>query len=580
METQLARARAIIDHLQDAVVDCDIDSFVVGWNAAAEKLFGYTAVEVLGRHVEFLVPPDRKGEVVNTQARILQGAELRAFETERLHKDGSRVPVSVSASIVIDDDGTPIGTSGILRDITERKKAEKELRRYQAIIDSTDVAIIVIDLEGTILSWNRGAERMYGYSAAEAVGSDARRLVPPERVQEFETNIAAGPVHNQETLRQTRDGQLIEISLSVTPLHDDSGNVVALCGFSTDITQRLKAERRWRSLVENAPSTIVMVDRDLRIVFTNRTETARRVEDVVGLSVDCFVAPHERERVRDLLGSVFETGEPLSYETMATDADGSPIGWYSSRVGPVIRNGEVESLIIIATNVTEKKKTDEELAESRSRLRSLSARLQSAQEEERLHIARELHDEMGQLLTALKLDLAWLESRLENDALLERTEAMGELVDTTIETARRIASRLRPRILDDLGLAAAVDWLVQDVCERAGLEYALHVELGGRRVEGDRALAVFRICQEALTNVVRHADASRVEITLTCDDTDVLLTIADDGKGIAPGQVSAEQSLGLPGLRERALMLGGGVEVQGAPGAGTLISARIPHAPA
>ena len=332
-----------------------------------------------------------------------------------------------------------------------------------------------------------------------------------------------------------------------------------------------KTQRRWRSLVENAPEIILTIGLDRRIDFINRTEGSMTPRQVVGLHYQEFLQSHDRERVAALIEGVFRTGKPCSYETDARQPDGLRLGWFACRVGPVIHQGQVESVVIIASNITEGRRVDEELRTSREQLRRLTALQQSALENERRHIARELHDELGQMLTALKIDLAWMERRVKSEAVLGRIEAMTEIVDSTMGTVRRITSNLRPPLLDELGPQAALDWLAQEICGRAGLQYTLSSRLGKESLGEERSLTLFRVCQEALTNVVRHARAQRVDLVLTMEQNRVHLKISDDGIGISPDH--KERSLGLLGLRERVERLGGTVTIGGSSDSGTTLEA-------
>jgi signal transduction histidine kinase len=210
-------------------------------------------------------------------------------------------------------------------------------------------------------------------------------------------------------------------------------------------------------------------------------------------------------------------------------------------------------------------------------------------EQERIRLAREVHDELGQALTGLKMDLAWIQRRLaeaqgqqERGWLTGRLAAMTALVDSTLAAVRRIATELRPGVLDELGLAAALEWLVEGFERRTGIRCHLLLGPGDlRHLERGRATAVFRIAQEALTNVARHAEATEVRVRLCVDAADVSLEVADNGKGIdRTGGPPGPASLGLLGMRERAAHFGGELTVLGAPGAGTRLTARLPQEPA
>ena len=331
--------------------------------------------------------------------------------------------------------------------------------------------------------------------------------------------------------------------------------------------------RRWRSLVEQAPETILCVDRNGMIEFINHVVPGLTVAEVVGRSHLDFLPEAEHQRMQGIMASVFATGEVVAYEVRSTGPSGEELGYYGCRAGPVFHEGKVESVVIVASNITEKRQMLEELQESRTQLRRLSARHQAMLEEERRHIARDLHDELGQYLTALRLELAALERRLEAPDLSARTQVMGGLIDDSLTSLRRISARLRPKILDDFGLGPALDGLLQDLCGRAGLQFRLNLRLGGPLGESI-ALAAFRICQEALTNVVRHAQAQSVEVQAELSEGSLRLCIEDDGIGI-PANVPKD-SLGLLGIQERAAECGGTVEITRRNGGGTSILARLP----
>lgn len=331
--------------------------------------------------------------------------------------------------------------------------------------------------------------------------------------------------------------------------------------------------QHWRAVVENVPETILTIGRDRRIHFINRTGSHLSPDQIVGLHFLHFIQAHERERVVALIESVFETGQPCCYETEAREPEGPILGWYSCRAGPIFKGTEVDAVVIVASNVTESRRMHDELRESRQRLRRLGARQQSALEEERRRIAREIHDELGQMLTALKIDLSCLERRMEDGADCERVVAMKQIVDSTMATVRRISSSLRPPLLDELGPRAALDWLIQETCTRAGLTCSLSTSMGKTPLNEECSLAIFRICQEALTNVVRHARASRVEVNLTVAGDRIEIRVTDDGVGISHAE--KDGSLGLLGLQERAERLGGSVTIEGHPGRGTTVLARF-----
>jgi signal transduction histidine kinase len=224
-----------------------------------------------------------------------------------------------------------------------------------------------------------------------------------------------------------------------------------------------------------------------------------------------------------------------------------------------------------------------ELTESYERLRALAANLESVREEERTQIARELHDQLGQALTAMKFDLAWLTARLvQKDATLARkAKAVTAQMDAMVKTVRRIATELRPGMLDDLGLAASIEWQARDFEKRTGIVCEVSVSSPDLPLTRAQSVALFRIFQEALTNVARHASAQHIEVTLRVAATPETLTLQvhDDGRGIQADEITGLHSLGLLGMRERAQRLGGTFDIQGVPGDGTIVTVSIPLRP-
>jgi signal transduction histidine kinase len=218
------------------------------------------------------------------------------------------------------------------------------------------------------------------------------------------------------------------------------------------------------------------------------------------------------------------------------------------------------------------------LEESREQLQRLTAGLLLAREEERTTIAREIHDTLGQTLTALKMDVAWIRRRLSDDAPATTTKLAGmvALIDDTVVTVRRIATELRPGVLDDLGLAAALEWQAQEFEGRTGIHCVLHATVDDGALDPLISTAVFRIFQESLTNVARHSRASNVAVTLELVDSDLVLDVRDDGIGVGTSDLSSVRSIGLAGMRERAQLVGGGFSISGAAGAGTTVRVRIP----
>jgi signal transduction histidine kinase len=229
-------------------------------------------------------------------------------------------------------------------------------------------------------------------------------------------------------------------------------------------------------------------------------------------------------------------------------------------------------------DTTERRLAENAIKRSEEQLRNLTSYLQRVGEIERTNIAREIHDELGQTLTVLKMDLSWLKKRLPADqiSLYERAETMAHLINKTIQTVKKISTALRPGLLDDLGLGAAIEWQTEEFQQRTGIKCDTTIEPKDITLDKDRNTAIFRILQETLTNVARHARASEVRVSLKQRDAFVELKVRDNGKGITEEQIHNPKSFGLIGIRERVKIFGGNNIMKGIPGKGTIMMVRIP----
>ena len=241
-------------------------------------------------------------------------------------------------------------------------------------------------------------------------------------------------------------------------------------------------------------------------------------------------------------------------------------------------SGKLIGIVEDFKDISERTRREEELRQSRRRMRELASHLETAREEERTRIAREIHDELGQALTALKMELHWCIQRLpkSDNVLVEKASSLSALIDTNVQLVQRISSELRPGLLDNLGLSAAIEWQAGQFQDRTGIECDIVCEPEDIVLDQSRSTAIFRIFQEALTNIARHANAGKVEITLKQTPAGVDLEVSDNGVGITDGQISDTGSFGLMGIRERAQSLGGEVRISGVRNRGTTLSVHVP----
>ena len=255
-DSAAARLTAIVDSSDDAIVSKTLDGTITSWNRSAERIFGYTAAEAVGQSIFMIIPPDRMEEERGVLARLQAGESIDHFQTVRRHKDGTLVNVSLTVSPIRDARGRLIGASKIARDIGERKRLDETLALLGAIVDSSDDAIVSKTLNGIVTSWNRAAERLFGFTAAEAVGQSILLIIPPERRAEEDMVLArvrAGEaVDHFETVRRRKDGSLVDISLTVSPMRDSQGRVIGASKIARDVSARKRLERERVAMFEEA----------------------------------------------------------------------------------------------------------------------------------------------------------------------------------------------------------------------------------------------------------------------------------------------------------------------------------------
>jgi signal transduction histidine kinase len=291
-----------------------------------------------------------------------------------------------------------------------------------------------------------------------------------------------------------------------------------------------------------------------------------RMPGIDGFETAKLIRNRERSRLTPI---IFLTAAADEMTSMFRGYEVGAVDYLMKPVVPEILKSKVSVFV-------ELHRKSERLKESEDKLRRLAAHLISVREEERAHIAREIHDELGQVLTGIKMEVGWLQKRLKEPALLEKTESMSKLIDSTVQTVRKIATGLRPEMLDDMGLVAAIGWQAKEFQKRTGIRCRVKLPPESAKLDIDVSTTAFRIFQEILTNVARHSRATRVDIDLGVTEDQVSLEVHDNGVGIAEADLHGRKSLGLLGMHERALLFGGEVNISGAPGHGTRVSVVIP----
>ena len=477
--------------------------------------------------------------------------------------------------------------AGLEVEIAERQAAEDKFRKLlQAAPDAT----IIVDAQGKVVLANSGAETLFGYTAGELVGQPVERLLPR---RQYVLHPQARPMgQGLELFGRHRDGREFPVEISLSPLQTPDGLLVTSA--IRDISDRQRADELLRqSERQLAQAQQIAQVGSWRWDIAADTFTGSEVlHRIYGFDRQSFpgnyagfvehVHPDDREAWRAITAAARRAGLPFEHEHRIVRADGQVRHIYSR--GEVLRDADGQAVAItgISQDITDRKHIEKELRASQEQLRQLSSYLQAAREEERARISREIHDELGGALTGLKMEVARLAKKpdgLTQAELQTRSRSMSALIDGTVQTVRRIATDLRPGILDDFGLAAAIEWQLQEFGARAGLEYDYQSTVDQIELDPNSSTALFRLFQETLTNVARHAQATRVTARLEATPTDLILEVRDNGRGITPAEIDNAQSLGLLGMRERVHLLAGDLSISGAPGQGTTVLIKVPLNP-
>ncbi|MCI0446776.1 PAS domain S-box protein [bacterium] len=487
------------------------------------------------------------------------------------------------------------GVANMVGAAIQRKESETVSSQLASVIESSDNAIIGTSPEGTILSWNPSAGRIFGFSEEEAIRDSISIIVPDDKKEEHNNTLEllrkGETVGHFETVRIRKTGECIDVSITASPIKNQAGEVIGISMIARDITkEKQDADRLRKSETQlKAAQRIAQMGSWEWDLVSNCLHWSQELYRIYGvnpaeqISFEKFIElvhPDDRRLVQ----SFFESKRMFSIEHRIVRPDAETR--YIQIRAEVVSDSEGApiSLMGIAQDVTDRKRADEQLRSSREQLRALSAHLQFIREEERSRIAREVHDELGQVLTALKMDLSLLNHKLlESSAILprkmlyEEIKSMSKKVDITIKSVRKIVTELRPEVLDHLGLKSAIEWQAQEFQTRSGIDCKLDPHMESIEMnDRDGETAIFRILQEALTNIARHSGASKVEIFLNKDDGEITMEVRDNGRGISDADLSKSRSFGLLGMRERALFLGGDLEVKGNPGFGTSVKVQIP----
>lgn len=392
---------------------------------------------------------------------------------------------------------------------------------------------------------------------------------------------------SKELIGITKNKNRIWINLTISPIINENEKVTGFTIIGENISERKQAEEAlskseelFRTVWENSVDGMRLVDRDGYIVMVNPAFCNLVKIPAEKLISQHFNIPYRAQNQKDI--EIFR--QRFKEESFQTRLSTTLDLVYGKEVPVEISNsfikfGEDKNLLLsVFHDVTERKLAEKQIRESQESLRKLSAHLQNVREKERTEIAREIHDELGQMLTTLNLDMSWVKSMLpKNDrSVTARLKIMSNLLDTTIATVQRISTELRPALLDDLGLTAAIEWQAKEFQNRSGIKCNFSYDQKNIDLDKDRSTTIFRIFQETLTNIARHSNASIVDISLNKTNDELILKVDDNGQGISKEKIYDPKSIGIIGMKERATIHNGSLDIKSKRNKGTTVTLRIP----
>jgi PAS domain S-box-containing protein len=585
--------RSLIENASDLVTVLRPDGGIIYESPACERMFGYRPDERLGCNCLDYIHPDDLARVTETfQQAQSNGAEPEYIEYRYRHKDGSYVSLEVIGHSSFDEDGQPIIIVN-KRDITERKVMEEKLRTseelYRNVVETQTELICRFLPDSTLTFVNEAYCRYFDKTREELIGKKYLELIP-----EDSRPIAAGVVRSliESRVTQTVEHEVIRADGNIGwhqwidyVICDENGELVELQGIGRDITDRKRfekalsaSEEKYRQIVDTMMEGIWVVDTEIRIMLVNNQLAEMLnypVEEMVGKYAYDFILEKTDADLKEIKERR-RSGVSEQYDAKLRRKDGSYV-WVLISATPIHdENGTYSGSLAMIADITERKHNEEQLKE-------LASRLLNLQDEERRRLARELHDETAQNLAALNVGLSRIKPILTPDqtdaiSLISESES---LCQKSLKEVRTISYLLHPPLLDERGLGRALSWFVNGFSERSGIivDYFHSPEI--ERLPYEIESALFRVVQEALTNIHRHSGSNVAHISLTREQDQIILVVRDEGRGmsedphISDGIGVARLGVGIPGMRERLRLVGGQLKISSTPN-GTTLKGVVP----
>ncbi len=534
--------------------------------------------------LELTHPDDRERFDRVYTAAINENTQHYEIEFRLLMKDGRVKHIQLICENIFDKTGVLIRCVGIAIDITARKQADEELHRkdrdYRTLFETSQDGISFADLNGCNKICNEAFSNMVGYSKEELQTICFKQLTPV-KWHAMETKIIEQKIMREgysgeyEKEYIHKDGTIFPVALRVLLIKDAEGKPEYMVAFVRDITESKRAERiiksseeKYRQLVED--TNVLSWETDIEA--TRFTYVSPQAEKITGFKPEQWyqsdfwlqhIHPDDKDRITRYYQENIKRLEDHVYEYRMIKANGEII-WFHDNVKIVYdEHGTAIKLRGVMLDITSRKEIEKKAAEAYKNQRMLTMQLEKIRENERLLISHEIHDEFGQALTILKMDLAWLRGKLSHcgKAVQKKIKSMDSLILASIDTVRKISANLRPAVLDDLGLNSAIEWYCNETSKRSAIAYNVSGHAPDNLPENIKT-TLFRIFQEAVTNIVRHSRADEFDVELQYNDPLLVMIIRDDGIGIDENKIASTNTLGILGMKERAYQLGGEVMIK------------------
>ena len=593
------RFRLIATATNDMVWDWDIANNKTWWNDNFYIHMGYERLEFdsnLNAWYDGLHPDDRDKTWSGLKKALAEKNKYWTAEYRFIKASGEVVNIFDRGYILYNESGEAYRVVGSMLDITERMKSVERNRISNERLRAAEVLGKTGYWEWHVktnkVNWSPGTYLVYDEVESGFTGefSDFMNRVHPDD-QRGLNNIIRWVMETGHSVGYdfriiTKSGETRYIQTNAIAEKDEAGNLVSIFGNARDQTEnklseiQVKKEKELSdSVINSLPGIFYCCDEQGRFLRWNHEMekvTGYTPIEILQMSPTEFFRGAEKDYILEKIRLVFETGS-ADAEVLFYAKNGTSRPYYFKATRSIYEGKPC--LLGTGIDITDRKAAESKLEESYRDIRKLTAHLQHIREEERSHIAREIHDELGQQLTVLKMDISWLNKRLGEDAesaVKKKMRELLEMLDGTVKTVRRISSELRPSMLDDLGLVATMEWQMGEFQKRTGIKTKMKATETDLHLSADNTTGLFRIFQESLTNVARHAGASEVMIILEMEGNHVELSIRDNGVGFEMQQARNKKTLGILGMRERAHLMGGDYNLHSVPGEGTIVKVRLP----